>query len=59
MSSYIIDKHKAADLTHSEVEGNEMGEDFGREFEAAWEVFSRTARGAVAPEATSQTWFAH
>jgi hypothetical protein len=34
-------------------------EDVAKKFEAAWEVFTKTCAGAVAPEATFQAWFAH
>lgn len=34
-------------------------ENVAKKFEAAWEVFSLTCAGAVAPEATFQAWFAH
>lgn len=59
MSADFIDKHMSAERPLPAAEGNEMGEDVGRKFEAAWEVFSRTCAGSVAPEATFQAWFAH
>lgn len=36
-----------------------VGEDAGRKFEAAWDVFAATCGHHVAPEATFQAWFAH
>lgn len=39
--------------------GTPAGEDVSAKFEAAWQVFSATCAGFVAPEASYQAWLAH